>query len=142
MIIMRHPETGGVAPALEEAFDVAYAIRGWVKLDVTAEEASGLTGFVVGDLSELDPMQLRELVAKLDARDQKAAELENEKKAELQADAKKLGLDTKGTNDELRARILEATVPTDPAASGAAQAGSSSDEPATPKRSAGGQQKG
>lgn len=108
MIVIRHPETGGIAVQSQDQYDALYAARGWEPVAIDAGFASDVVRAPIADLSELDPDQLVRVY------DAHIAQKPSDRKAtlvalhadELRDLAKSLNLPAGGSKDDIADRIV------------------------------------
>ena len=65
MVVMTHPETGGVARTTEDAFKLVWEPRGWQLADPVAAAVGDVLGHDVTDVDGLSKEQLLEVAATL-----------------------------------------------------------------------------
>jgi ABC-type taurine transport system ATPase subunit len=65
MVVMTHPETGGVAHTTEEAFKLVWEPRGWQLADPVDVAVGEVLGVDVSDVDDLSKEQLLEVAATL-----------------------------------------------------------------------------
>ena len=65
MIVMTHPDTGGVARTTEEAFRLVWEPRGWERADPVAAAVGDILGTDLTSIDDLSKEQLLEVAATL-----------------------------------------------------------------------------